>query len=81
MGREELTEMEADQVSGGSFNWWKDPATGERKCYVTGTGLTYLCSIEAKDTYAWLKAEHRGEGWTEEMYVDALLQCGDFTLM
>ena len=78
MAREMLNFEEVEKVVGGSFNWWREE-DGTRMCYVTGTGGTYVCTSEAKDTFAWLKAEHRGEGWTESDYVQALIDCGDFT--
>lgn len=77
MARVELNDKQVDEVVGGSFNWWREE-DGTRKCYVTGTGGTYICTADAKDTFAWLKAEHRGEGWTEAQYVQALIQAGDF---
>ncbi len=78
MAREIINEEALEDVVGGSFNWWRT-SDGTRKCKVTGIG-TFVCTVDAKDTFAWLKAEHRGEGWTEQMYVDALLATGDFTL-
>lgn len=77
MAREIINDNLADDVVGGSFNWWRED-DGTRKCLVTGTGGTYICTADAKDTFAWLKAEHRGEGWTEAMYVDELIRRGDF---
>ena len=40
---------------------------------------TFVCTVDAKDTFAWLKAEHRGEGWTEQDYVNELVRLGEFT--
>lgn len=76
MARVELNDSMADDVVGGNFNWWREE-DGTRMCWVNGVG-TYICTPDAKDTFAWLKAEHRGEGWTEQMYVDALIAAGDF---
>lgn len=76
--RIQLNEEQVEEVVGGNFNWWKEP-DGTRMCWVNGIG-TYECSVDAKDTFAWLKAEHKGEGWTEQMYVDELLASGDFTV-
>ena len=75
--RIQLNDELAEDAVGGAFNWWKEP-DGTRKCLVGKIG-EFICTVDAKDTYAWLKAQHRGEGWTEAMYVDALLQSGDFT--
>lgn len=77
MAREEINEQQLEDVVGGNFNWWKT-STGVRKCKVTGLG-TFICTVDAKDTFAWLKAAHQGEGWTEQDYVNALLASGDFT--
>ena len=76
MTRVELREQDLEQVAGGNFNWWMEGTT--RKCYVNDIGY-FVCTDTAKDTFAWLKAEHRGEGWTEQDYVNALLEKGEFT--
>ena len=75
--RIELNDTEVEQVAGGNFNWWREE-DGTRMCWVNDIG-TYVCSVDAKDTYAWLKAEHKGQGWTEQDYVNALIASGDFT--
>lgn len=75
--RMQLNEEQVDDVVGGNFNWWK-AKDGTRMCQVTGLGR-YVCTVDAKDTFAWLKVQHKGEGWTEQDYVNALLECGDFT--
>ena len=74
--RIQLNEENLEQVVGGNFNWWREE-DGTRKCWVNNIGV-YTCSVDAKDTFAWLKAEHRGEGWTEQDYVNELLRLGDF---
>ena len=76
MAREMLNEDQMKDVVGGHFNWWKEE-DGTRMCMVNNVG-TYKCTVDAKDTFAWLKAEHRGEGWSEADYVQALIECGDF---
>ena len=76
MAREIINEEVLDDVVGGSFNWWREP-DGTRMCYVTGVG-TFKCTVDAKDTFAWLKAEHKSEGWKDANYVDALVATGDF---
>ena len=74
--RIELKEENLEDVVGGNFNWWR-ASDGTRMCQVTGLGR-YTCTADAKDTFAWLKAKHKGEGWTEQDYVNALLASGDF---
>ena len=76
MARELLNDNMANDVVGGNFNWWR-AADGTRMCKVTGLGK-FVVTVDAKDTFAWLKAAHQGEGWTEEDYVNALLASGDF---
>ena len=75
--RIQLTEDNLEQVVGGNFNWWKED-DGTRKCWVNDVGV-YICTSEAKDTFAWLKAEHKGEGWTEADYANELVRLGEFT--
>ena len=75
--RVELSLDQAEDIVGGNFNWWKEE-DGTRKCWVNDVGV-FVCTADAKDTFAWLKAEHKGEGWTEQMYVDELVRLGDFT--
>lgn len=75
--RIQLSEENLEQVVGGNFNWWKEE-DGTRMCMVNKIG-TYVCTVDAKDTFAWLKAEHRGEGWTEQDYVNELVRLGEFT--
>ena len=77
MERVELTDIEVEEVAGGNFNWWRQE-DGTRLCWVNDVG-TYVCTPDAKDTYAWLKADHKNDGWTEQMYVDELLRLGEFT--
>ena len=74
--RVELNGQEMEDVVGGHFYWWRAD-DGTRMCQVTGLGR-YVCTADAKDTYAWLKAEHKNDNWSEAKYVDALLASGDF---
>ena len=73
---EKLSDDALDEVAGGHFNWWKDGDT--RLCWVNDVG-TFVCSVDAKDTFAWLKAQHMNDGWSEADYANALLATGDFT--
>ena len=77
MVRVELKEQEVEQVVGGHFNWYRED-DGTRMCYVTDIGH-FVATAEAKDTFAWLKMEHRGQGWTDGDYVNALISAGVFT--
>ena len=74
--RIELNEAQMDDVVGGNFNWWLEGDV--RKCWVNDVGV-FVCTPTAKDKFAWLKAEHKGEGWTEQMYADELVRLGEFT--
>ena len=76
--RIELNEAQMDDVVGGNFNWWIED--GVRKCWVNDVGV-YTCTATAKDKFAWLKAEHRYDEWTEQMYADELVRLGEFTLL
>ena len=75
--RVELNMNDMEDVVGGNFYWWR-AEDGTRMCQVSGQGR-FICSVDAKDTFAWLKAEHKDDNWTEEQYVEALLASGDFT--
>ena len=75
--RVELNMNDMEDVVGGNFYWWR-AEDGTRMCMVNKIG-TYVCIVDAKDTFAWLKAEHRGEGWTEQDYVNELVRLGEFT--
>lgn len=76
MAREMINDNQATDVVGGNFNWWKEE-DGTRMCWVNGIG-TYICTVDAKDTFAWLKAEHKGQGWKEQDYVNELIRLGEF---
>ncbi len=73
---ERLADDALDQVAGGNYNWWLQDGT--TMCQVTGLGR-YRCTSTAKDTFAWLMAQHQGEGWSEQDYLNELLASGEFT--
>ena len=76
--RVELKETEMEEVVGGHFNW----ATKDNVvyCRVDGVGM-FRCTNNAKNAFAWLKVEHREDGWSDADYANALVSAGEFIPM
>lgn len=76
MARVELNEKDIEDVVGGAYNFYYDQ-DGAKRCDVDGFG-DYKCTADARDKLTALKLQHKGEGWTTAMYVQAMLDMGKF---
>ena len=76
--RIQLNDEQVEDIVGGNFNWVT--MNGQILCKVDGVGK-YYATDTAKNTFAWLKMEHRYDGWTDADYVNELVSKGEFSPM